>query len=132
MRMLVALASFAAVVGMATPAQADPESSTSGPDANFLAALDKAGITYQNPAVAVDVGKRACQLMDQGNPEIDVIKNVSASNPGFTVDGAAKFTMIAASAYCPQHLGQPVTQTPSPARSSGVWPEFPRPPLPAA
>ena len=56
-------------------------------------------------AVAIAVGKRACELMDQGNPEIDVIKNVSASNPGFTMDGAAKFTMIAASAYSPQHLG---------------------------
>ena len=48
-------------------AQADP--GTSGADASFLAALTKAGITYQDPTVAVAVGKKACELMDQGNPE---------------------------------------------------------------
>jgi hypothetical protein len=108
MRFLVMLAGFAAVLGVATPAQADPGSS--GTDASFLAALNKAGITYQDPAVAVAVAKKACALMDQGNPEAGVIKSVSSSNPGFTGDGAAQFTMIAASAYCPQHMGQPVTQ----------------------
>ncbi len=50
--------------------------------------------------------------MDRGNSEVDVIKSVSSSNSGFTVDGAAQFTMIAASAYCPQHMGRPITQAP--------------------
>jgi hypothetical protein len=50
--------------------------------------------------------------MDQGDPQAGVIKSVSSSNPGFTADGAAQFTMIAASAYCPQHLGKPITQAP--------------------
>ena len=111
MRFLVMLAGFAAVLGVATPAQADP--GNSGRDASFLAALNKAGITYQDPTVAIAVGKKACELMDRGNPEVDVIKSVSSSNSGFTVDGAAQFTMIAASAYCPQHMGQPITQAPS-------------------
>jgi Protein of unknown function (DUF732) len=114
MRMLVVLAGCVALVGAAAPAYADPIG-TSGADASFIAALNKAGITYQDPAAAVGVGKRACQLMDEGSPQVEVIKSVSSSNPGFTVDGAAQFTMIAASAYCPQHLGQPVTQTPPPA-----------------
>ena len=113
MRFLVMIAGFAAVLGVFTPAQADP--GNSGPDASFLAALDKAGITYQDPKAAVAVGKKACELMDQGDPQAGVIKSVSSSNPGFTADGAAQFTMIAASAYCPQHLGQQVTQTPPPA-----------------
>jgi hypothetical protein len=110
MRFLVVLAGLAAVLGVATPAQADP--GYSGPDASFLASLNKAGITYQDPTVAVAVAKKACALMDQGNPEVGVIKSVSSSNPGFTADGAAQFTMIAASAYCPQHMGQPITQAP--------------------
>jgi hypothetical protein len=110
MRFLAVLASSAAVIGVATPAQADP--AATGPDASFLAALTKAGITYQDPAVAVAVAKKACALMDQGNPQAGVITSVSSSNPGFTADGAAQFTMIAASAYCPQHMGRPVTQTP--------------------
>lgn len=119
MRMLVVLAGSAALIGVAAPAYADPVG-TSGADASFLAALSQAGITYQDPAAAVGVGKRACQLMDEGSPQVEVIKSVSSSNPGFTVDGAAQFTMIAASAYCPQHLGQHVTQTPPPPAPTPV------------
>ena len=44
MRLLVVFAGFAAAVSVATPAQADPGSNDSGPDASFLAALDKAGV----------------------------------------------------------------------------------------
>src|ERR1700722_14468480 len=122
MRFLVMLAGFAAVLGGAPPAQADP--GNLGPDASFLAALNKAGITYQDPTVAIAVGKKACELMDRGNPEVDVIKSVSSSNSGFTVDGAAQFTMIAASAYCPQHMGQPLSQalvpTPQPPQQNPI------------
>jgi hypothetical protein len=110
MRFLGMLAGFVAVLGVAAPAHADPGNSAT--DASFLAALNKAGITYQDPALAVSVAKEACALMDQGNPEAGVIKSVSSSNPGFTGDGAAQFTMIAASAYCPQHMGQRITQAP--------------------
>jgi hypothetical protein len=112
MRFLVMLTGFAAVLGVATPAQADP--ANSGPDASFLAALNKAGITYQDPTVAVAVAKKACELMDQGNPEVGVIKSVSSSNPGFTADGAAQFIMIAARAYCPQHMGRPLADALTP------------------
>jgi len=116
-RFLVMLAGCAAALGVvATPAQADP--GTSGPDASFLSALKKAGITYQDPTVAVAVGKMGCELMDQGNPQAGVITSVSSSNPAFTADGAAQFTMIAASAYCPQHLGQPITQAPPPPQQT--------------
>jgi Protein of unknown function (DUF732) len=135
MRTLVLLAGFAAVIGMATPAQADPTSS-SGSDASFLAALDKAGITYGDGSLAVKVGKRACDLMNEGSPQVDVIKQVSSSNPGFTVDGAAQFTMIAAGVYCPQHMGQAVaTHEPAapaspPLAPNGLAPEPPPPPPP--
>jgi hypothetical protein len=126
-RTLVVVASFVFVIGVAAPAQADPDSNVSGPDASFLAALDKAGITYQSGPAAVAVGKRACELMDQGHPESDVIKSMSASNPGFTTDGATKFTTIAVNAYCPQHLGEPTAQAPPPPASSAIWPMFPLP-----
>jgi hypothetical protein len=122
MRFLVMLVGLTAVLGLATPAQADP--GNSGSDASFLAALTKAGITYQDPTVAVAVGKKACELMDQGNPEAGVIKSVSSSNPGFTGDGAAQFTMIAAGVYCPQHMGHPLSQalvpTPQPPQQSPI------------
>ena len=44
------LASAVAFVGMAIPAHADPD------DDAFLAALNKAGITYQNPDRAIKAG----------------------------------------------------------------------------
>jgi hypothetical protein len=125
MRMVVVLASFAVIVGTAPPAQADPD-----PDTVFLSELDKAGVPYHNAADAVAVGKRACQLMDQGYSEVDVIKNVSTSNPGFSMSDAAKFTTVAVTDYCPQHLGEPTTQPPPP--SSDIVPEIPLGGPPAA
>jgi Protein of unknown function (DUF732) len=131
MRMLVVLASFTAVIGVATPAQADPSGNDSGRDASFLTALENAGITFQSKAEAIAVGKRACTLMDQGHPASDVIKSVSAGNPGFTMDSATKFTAIATNTYCPQHLGEPTTQPPPPPPPE-TWPEFPWPAPPGA
>jgi hypothetical protein len=104
MRPLIALASLAVVIGGAAPAHADPGTADSGADASFLAALRQAGITYNSGDTAVAAAKAACGLIDQGQPQIDVVKQVTEQNPGFTISGAAKFTAIAASAYCPQHL----------------------------
>ena len=101
MRMYVVLASFAAVVGLATPAHADPD-----PDASFLAALNNARITYQSGPDATAIGRRACQLMDQGHTEPDVIKSMTEQNAGFTTDDATKFTQIPQSIYCPSTSGE--------------------------
>jgi len=129
MRTLFVLASFAVVIGFATPAQADPVVNESGPDASFLAALNQAGVPYNSGPVAVAVGKKACELMDQGHPKADVIQSLSASNPGFTVDSATKFATSAVNAYCPQHLGEPNTAPPTGPTlpPTGLWPMFPLP-----
>ncbi|HZC10197.1 MAG TPA: DUF732 domain-containing protein [Mycobacterium sp.] len=104
MRRLVVLLGIAATVGLAVPAHADPGNADAGIDGSFLDALTKAGITFTNGPNAVNAGKAACGLMKQGQPELDVIQNVTAQNPGITPTSAAKFTAIAASAYCPQFL----------------------------
>jgi hypothetical protein len=93
------LCGIAATLGLAVPVQADP-----GVDASFLDALTKAGITFSDGPGAINAGKTACGMMDQGQPELDVIQHVSEQNPGITTTNAAKFTAIAASAYCPQFL----------------------------
>ena len=129
MRMLFVLASLAVVVSAATPAQADP---AGNPDANFLAALDQAGVPYKSGAVAIRVGKKACQLMDQGHSQADVIQSVSAENAGFTVSDATHFTTSAVSVYCPQHLGEPTTEPPPTPSDTWIVPEFPWPAPPAA
>ena len=126
--MLLVLASFAAVICAATPAQADP---AGDPDANFLAALARAGVPYKSGPVAIQVGKKACQLMDQGHSQAAVIQSVAAENAGFTVSDATNFTTSAVSVYCPQHLGEPTTEPPPPP-SNWIVPEFPWPAPPAA
>jgi hypothetical protein len=128
MRLPVVLARFAAAIGFAATAQADP----SGPDATFIEALNNAGITYQNAPDAIAIGRRACDLMDQGHAEVDVIKSMAQANPGFTDDAATRFTHIAESTYCPQYVNAPPQPQPAPAPTQ-PWIDFPWPaPPPAA
>jgi hypothetical protein len=108
MRRLLVVFGLAATLGLAVPADADP-----GVDASFLDALTRAGITFSNGPSAVSAGKTACGMMSQGQPELDVIRRVSEQNPGISTESAAKFTAIAASAYCPQYL-QRASENPSP------------------
>lgn len=104
MRRVLLLLGIAATLGSGVLAHADPNNTDPKIDANFLDALTKAGITFNNGSTAVSAGKTACGLMDQGQAELDVIQHVTEQNPGISTTSAAKFTAIAASAYCPQYL----------------------------
>jgi len=96
MKILLTLASLAAVIGMAAPAHADST------DDQFLAALGAAGITYPSPEKAIAAGKSVCTMSgDQGMSEVNVIMAISNSNPRLGWDRAATFTGIATDAYCP-------------------------------
>ena len=125
MRSHVVLLALAALIGLATPAHAD-----SNPDANFLGALNKAGITYQDGPAAIAIGRRACELMDQGNSQADVIKGMTQENSGFTNDGATKFTQISERVFCPEHTWGIVPTPPTQQWAPPI--DFPLPPLPAA
>lgn len=87
-----------AVIGMAAPAYADSN------DDAFLASLQAAGITYQGVDRVIAAGKSVCKMVGQGRQMVDVVKTVQNLNPGLHGDNAARFTAIAASAYCPQAL----------------------------
>lgn len=101
-RVVLALLSVPTVIGIAVPAHADPGSD----DAAFLASLQKAGITYGNADQAIAAGKTVCALIGDGKSGLEVVRDLEETNPGFTLDGAAKFAGIAASAYCPQQLSR--------------------------
>jgi hypothetical protein len=104
---LLLLTSVAAVVAMAPPAYADPQSDPqSDPvaDADFLTQLKQAGLTFQDPAAAVSAAKDVCALVDSGSTDTDIITNLQLRNPGFAGNGAAKFTALAAGEYCPKYL----------------------------
>jgi hypothetical protein len=126
MRLPIVLASFAAVIGLAAPARADA-------DGDFLAGLNNAGITYQSGPDAISIGRRACDLMDQGHPPANVIKAMTDQNPGFTNDAAARFLEVAENTLCPQHIGGAVSPPPRPPpQEPAVPPFFPWPALPGA
>ncbi|OBJ01862.1 DUF732 domain-containing protein [Mycobacterium sp. 1465703.0] len=98
MRVLPLLASAVALVGMAIPAHADSD------DDAFLAALNKAGITYQNPDRAIKAGQKVCDLANSGTTQLDIVRDVHELNPAFTTAKAALFVQTAASVYCPERL----------------------------
>ena len=100
MRLLLLAAGAAVLIGAAAPAYADP----GGKDQAFLTALSQAGLTYLNPDRAIAAGKSVCDLADGGMTGEEIVKNLQDRNPGFQDLGAAKFTAIAASAYCPEQL----------------------------
>lgn len=120
MRPLQALAGLVVIIGLAVPAQADPSSTDPGLDATFLDSLNKAGMTYRNGPDAVAAGRMACDLMDQGEPEFQVIQRVTALNPGLGLPGATRFTAIASSVYCPQYLDKSSAKTTSPPAFPGL------------
>lgn len=111
----MAILGVASALGLAVPAHADP-----GIDVSFVDALHKAGITFKDSDSAVNAGKTACDLMDKGSSEVDVIALVMQQNTGISNISAAKFTAIAASAYCPQHLHQLGSASPPPTPPNQV------------
>jgi hypothetical protein len=109
MRRLLTLFSVAAAIALAAPAQADPSPSPSptpdpAVDADFLAQLRQAGLSYQDPAAAIAAARTVCELVDSGEQDTNIVNNLQLRNPGFSGSGAAKFTAIAANAYCPHYL----------------------------
>lgn len=114
MRHLLVVLGIASSLGVPVPAHADPSV-----DASFVDALNKAGITFNDSKSAVNAGKTACDLMDQGKSQLDVVQLVMQQNSGISTVSAAKFTAIAASAYCPQHLQRAGDNGGNPAPGSG-------------
>ncbi|WP_428341789.1 DUF732 domain-containing protein [Mycobacterium sp.] len=119
MRLLGLPACFAALIAIAAPAQAD-----TGGDAAFVAGLNSAGISYKSGPDAVGIGRRACDLMDQGHAQADIVKAMIDQNPGFTTAGATKFVEVAENKLCPQHNGGAVAP---PAASSPAAQPHPAP-----
>jgi Protein of unknown function (DUF732) len=107
MRLLLVLASVAAALALAVPALADPPDPPApdpAADANFIASLKNAGMTFRSGPDAVAAGRLACDMMNSGTSEQDVVTKLSALNPGLNTGGAMKFAALASTAYCPDYL----------------------------
>jgi hypothetical protein len=107
MRLSLALATVATMVGLAVPALADPPDPPPpdpAADANFIASLNQAGMTFRKESDAVAAGRLACDMMNSGTSEQDVVNKLAALNPGLNTGGAMKFAALASTAYCPDYL----------------------------
>lgn len=120
MRPLQALAGLAVIIGLSVPAHADPGSPDPGADARFLDSLNKAGMTYRSGPDAIAAGRMACDMMNSGQSEMDVVNRLAALNPGLNTGGAMKFAALASSAYCPEFLDKSSGKTPSPGPIPGL------------
>ena len=105
MRTLLAALSVCTVIGLAAPAYADPDDTT-GDDAGFLSALQKVGIHYPSPAQAITAGKSVCGCLNNGESGLELVHDVKTHNPGFDMENASNFAMIAAKFYCPHQLSK--------------------------
>jgi Protein of unknown function (DUF732) len=117
MRLVFALAAAAAILGSAAPALADPPPpppDNPGADSAFLDSLNKAGMTYNSAPNAITAGRKACDLMNQGLSQGELVNKLSLLNPGLNSGGAMKFAALASSAYCPDFLNRSSTQNNSP------------------
>lgn len=78
----------------ATPAHADDLTDS------FLSALNNAGVAYDDPGNAVQLGQSICPLLaEPGGSFAGAASNVA--NNGISPEMASLFTSIAISMYCP-------------------------------
>ncbi|MHC9293986.1 DUF732 domain-containing protein [Mycobacterium sp. LTG2003] len=83
----------------AAPANADPV------DDSFIAALNSAGVSYNDPAAAVALGQQVCpMLVEPGKSFASVATKLRGDRSVVSPDVAAFFTGIAISMYCPQMM----------------------------
>jgi len=94
---MTAAALVTAATALAAPAQADTANDL------FLAALDKAGIHYDNAAVAAQLGKTICPLLVQPGKDF-ASTAASVRGNGIPPAMAALFAGIAIKTYCPSML----------------------------
>jgi len=106
MRLLLAVIGVAATIGFAVPAYADPPPVPNGDDGGFLAALHQAGIIYASPDAAVASGRAVCTCLNNGESGLELVHDVKSHNPGFDMESASNFAIIAAKFYCPHQLSK--------------------------
>jgi hypothetical protein len=106
MKFAIALAGLCTMTAVAAPAYGAPTPPVAGDDTGFLAALRQDGISYASPDEAVTAGKAACTCLNNGESGLSLVHDVKTHNPGFNMESASQFAVIAAKYYCPQQLSK--------------------------
>jgi len=94
----VTLVGVATAVTVAAPAHADPTTDTS-----FLNALTNAGIGFNDPASAEQLGQSICPMLVEPGKNLASVYSIVSHN-GVNPDMAAFFTGIAIQMYCPSMM----------------------------
>ena len=94
----VTLVGVATAVTVAAPAHADPTTDTS-----FLNALTSAGIGFNDPASAEQLGQSICPMLVEPGKNLASVYSTVSHN-GVNPDMAAFFTGIAIQMYCPSMM----------------------------
>ncbi len=97
-RVITVLAAAALTLTTAAPAHANPT------DESFLTALRDAGIGYDDPATAIDLGQQVCPLLVKPGQNFASVATRLRGNNGISPEMASFFTGIAISMYCPQMI----------------------------
>ncbi len=101
---LAASALAAGAIAAGVGAAAAPAYADSTADSTFIQQLDKAGIPYANPYLAVGRATAMCQLLQQGHNGTDALQFVTQTDrANATSQQDATFAALAASAYCPNN-----------------------------
>jgi len=96
--LIVTLVGVATAVTVAAPAHADPTTDTS-----FLNALTNAGIGFNDPASAEQLGQSICPMLVEPGKNLASVYSTVSHN-GVNPDMAAFFTGIAIQMYCPSMM----------------------------
>jgi Protein of unknown function (DUF732) len=91
MRLLVVLASFSALIGLAVPVHAD----TGG----YLAELDRAGVSHGDPTDAASAGLSICQRLEKGDSFDTAVASETAA--GYSGRDAGFIAGAAVENLCP-------------------------------
>ena len=95
---LTTVSVVAAGLALAAPAQADPS------DNSFLNALNNAGIGYNDPGSAVQLGQEVCPMLVEPGKNFASVASQLRGNNGISPEMASFFTGIAIQMYCPQMM----------------------------
>jgi Protein of unknown function (DUF732) len=82
----------------AAPARADDVSD------GFLSALTNAGVGYDDPNNAVQLGQSVCPMLSEPGGNFAKVASTMSGRDGLSADMAGLFTSIAISMYCPQMM----------------------------
>ena len=92
----------AGAIAAGTAAGVGPAYADSTADSTFTQQLDKAGIPYANPFLAVGRATAMCQLLQQGHNHLDAVQFVQQTDRANASSAQdATFAQLAESVYCP-------------------------------